>query len=855
MKRFLIAFAALLGLAVTAGADTVKTMKMLSPVKVRCALFTDSIDTKGKKHDKHTILMSTNVPLKNDSDACAIAEADTCGFITTTRAAGDNIYVFTTNLRADRFAKAKIKITSPARFEVYVDGAIKSIAVNGGVHNAKMAVQDSLKGATPAEFELRMEPQTLYTLAVKMLVEADDACAPALSVSYTTPGDSLTQIACAPALKSRYLLPQTIYGNRVQWVSVSPDGRYMLTNYLDYYNSRRNNSYTVLCDTKSGKKIATFPSGHKSLSWTPLTSQLYYKASSENGEKIILVNPATLQETLLADNLPEGGARLSPDEKSLYYTITEQLEADKAPVHRLLNRGDRIPGGRGRSFIWRYDLATGVRERLTAGLRSTGLCDISADGRYILYSCGEPVDNKWPFSKNSLFRLNVQTLEVDTLFTDEFFFGGVARFSPDGSQVLLTGGPESFGGVGKNCGSHPIANNYDTQAYIYTIDGGAIDPITKDFDPTVQFLQWNSKDNCIYFLTNDCDRKPVYRYNPAKKNFEKLPLEGDCVRSFSLSSKASVAGYVSVTASSGQAGYLFDARKGKSTLIAQPHSADLAKIELGEIHDWSFTASDGTEIDCYYCLPPAYDATKKYPLIVYYYGGTTPTVQEMDNPYAAQLFSSRGYITLVVNPSGTIGYGQEFSARHVNAWGQRTSDDIIEGTKEFCKQFSSVDSEHIGCLGASYGGFMTQYLQTRTDIFAAAASHAGISNVTSYWGEGYWGVGYNAVAAAQSYPWNNPTLFTQQGSLFNADKINTPLLLLHGTADTNVPVGESIQLYNALRVLGKTVEFIRVDGEDHFIADVPKRILWHNSIMAWFERWLKNDARWWNDIYPERLIK
>ena len=79
--------------------------------------------------------------------------------------------------------------------------------------------------------------------------------------------------------------------------------------------------------------------------------------------------------------------------------------------------------------------------------------------------------------------------------------------------------------------------------------------------------------------------------------------------------------------------------------------------------------------------------------------------------------------------------------------------------------------------------------------------------------------------------------------------------MLHGTADTNVPIGESIQLYNALRILGKTVEFVRVDGEDHFIADVPKRILWHNTIMAWFERWLKNDARWWNDIYPERVIK
>lgn len=845
--RFLNAFIACLCLATTAFADDIKQMRLLAPVKVRPAFFTDSVDTKGKKHDAAALMMKTHTPLSAADEAVGTTvECDSAGFIRLDKAEGDYIYVFTTAIRADRFANAKFVFTSPSRFEVYVDGVLKK---------EKNEVQDSLKNAGSCDFIQRMEPQVLYKVAVKMLVTASEASEPVLKAAYTLEGDTVTQIAASPSLKGRYLLPQTIYGNQVQWVSVSPDGRYYLIAHQEYHNAQRSHSYTELCEVKSGRKIATYPAGALVPSWTPRTSQLYYKAVSDEGEKIILVNPETLEERILADHVPGGAFSFSPDEKTLYFTIVEQVEGDKAPVHRLLNRGDRIPGSRGRGFIYRYNLETGVRERLTAGARSTNLCDISDDGRYILYSVGEPCDDKWPFSKTSLFCMDVEALTVDTLFTDEFFFGGVARFSPCGSKVLLTGGPEAFGGVGKNCGAHPIGNNYDTQAFILSLADKSIDPITKNFDPAVQFLQWNRKDGCIYFKTNDRDRLSIYSYNPAKKSFAKLPLEGDCVRSFSIARNASTAAYVSVTASSGQAAYLCDVRKGKSSLLADPYAATLAKMEMGEVHDWAFTASDGTEIDAFYCLPPAFDATKKYPLIVYYYGGTTPTTQEMGNPYAAQLFSSRGYVTLVINPSGTIGYGQEFAARHVNAWGQRTADDIIEGTKAFCKEFAYVDASHIGCLGASYGGFMTQYLQTRTDIFAAAASHAGISNVTSYWGEGYWGVGYNAVAAAQSYPWSNPELFTKQGSLFNADKINTPLLLLHGTADTNVPIGESIQLYNALRILGKTVEFIRVDGEDHFIADVPKRILWHNSIMAWFERWLKNDARWWNDIYPERMIK
>ncbi len=147
---------------------------------------------------------------------------------------------------------------------------------------------------------------------------------------------------------------------------------------------------------------------------------------------------------------------------------------------------------------------------------------------------------------------------------------------------------------------------------------------------------------------------------------------------------------------------------------------------------------------------------------------------------------------------------------------------------------------------------MTQYLLTQTDIFAAGVSHAGISNVTSYWGEGWWGYSYNSVAAAQSYPWTNPELFTKQGSLFNADKIHTPLLLLHGTADTNVPIGESIQLFNALRLLGRTVEFITVDKQDHFVLDHPHKRLWSATMMAWFAKWLQDDSRWWDSMYGNK---
>ena len=252
--------------------------------------------------------------------------------------------------------------------------------------------------------------------------------------------------------------------------------------------------------------------------------------------------------------------------------------------------------------------------------------------------------------------------------------------------------------------------------------------------------------------------------------------------------------------------------------------------------------------------PSDFDSTKKYPLIVYYYGGCLPSDRSFEMRYSAWLYTQQGYIVYVLNPSGTIGYGQEFAARHTNAWGDWTAEEIIEGVKRLCKEKTFINSKKIGCMGASYGGFMTQYLQTKTDIFACAVSHAGISNITSYWGEGYWGYSYSAAASAGSYPWNNPDLYTKHSPLFNADKINTPLLLLHGTADTNVPIGESIQMYNALKILGKEVEFITIKGENHGIVDFEKRLKWNNTIYAWFAKWLKDDSSWWEALYPEEKL-
>ena len=368
-------------------------------------------------------------------------------------------------------------------------------------------------------------------------------------------------------------------------------------------------------------------------------------------------------------------------------------------------------------------------------------------------------------------------------------------------------------------------------------------------------MAWSARDGRIFATATDTTAVGIYAFDPAKKTWAPLNAQVEAVGGLDLSVDGARLAWYGEDAMAPERAYTLDlTRKGaKAVRVAAPAAEALADVKLGNHEIWDFTSSDGTRIlgDVYY--PPDYSpsADRKWPCIVNYYGGTSPVSREYGGRYPKNLWAAHGYIVYVLQPSGATGFGQEFSARHVNDWGLTSAGEIIEGTQKFLDAHPFVDRSKVGCIGASYGGFMTQLLTTKTDLFAAAISHAGISALTSYWGEGWWGYIYSAVATAESYPWNRPDLYVEQSPLFHADRITTPLLLLHGGADTNVPVGESEQMYTALRILGKEVEFIKVDGQNHWILNYPQRVVWMETIIAWYDKLLKGEPGWWDELYGE----
>lgn len=825
---------------------TPMTSWRVKTLPVRAPFANDSIDPHGKTY-KTTDLLGSRMSARLKGGETT--EADTAGFVRLAAASNPDqnlMHVMQTQLRASRFTNGNLRVTSQAPFAVLVDGENKL---------TKKSVEDSLSSKSKRDVSLRLEPERDVTVTIRTLSVATDSVAPDVKIEFVADEgfDSVLMYTGAD-LKRRLNLGDTHFSNRVSGVELSPDGRYLLMRTYNSYDKDHSRTIATITDLNTGKIV----NGNVrwNARWMPDENILYYTQKGKDGRDLYLIDPLNGIETLAATGLPDGNIRWAPDGKWFLYTDYDDGVKESGPLRRYATPDDRMPGDRGRSYIMRYDLETGLSQRLTFGNHSTYINDIAPDGSRVLISNMSQNPRVRPFYNTTFYQLDLATMKADTLVAPGPQFVNGASYSPDGRKVLFTGSPEAFGGIGRNCGEHPIANDYDVQMFIMDLDTRKVESVTRDFDPSVdKILCWSEADGRIYFIAEEGFFKPVYAYDPAKRTFDKLPLEVPYVNAADLAQhSAKRLAYTGQGYEWAGRAYLLDVKSGRNTLLADPYGEHLSEIQLGKMEPWNFTAKDGSVIEGYVCYPPDYNPDHKYPLIVYYYGGTSPSQTRLLQPYTPQLLASRDYIVYILNPSGTTGYGQEFSARHVNAWGKYTASDIIEGVEKFIADHPSVDKDCIGCMGASYGGFMTQYLLTQTPMFAAAVSHAGISNVTSYWGEGYWGYSYNAVAAADSYPWNNPDLFTKQGSLFNADKINTPLLLLHGTADTNVPIGESIQLFNALRILGKDVEFVSVDGENHIIDDIEKRQLWQNTIMAWFAKQLQNDSSWWDDLYPERNL-
>lgn len=841
-KSGLLAAALMASISASAETIEVKTLKYAGPYAVAQPWMADSVNIKGEAFDLKQLLDSPlSFTLLNKGKEVSAAQllADK---------QQDALHLASFCVSNTQRTKATIAVEGLEQYRLFVDG--EQVAVNGDKAETIL---------TPSQ----------HTVVIKYLTRKN-ASADKKSIKLTVTAANGAPLSVGDAtVKRAYNIYDVICAPNYPSVSISPNGKFIVVRKTWVDRKGNNHSINELRNSQTNRLMATF---EESVKWMPSSNKLYFtqKASDSSiaGEEkqdgtlqLITINPLTMEREVLASHLPEGWFQFTPDEKTLIYTLTTEGRKKDPQVYDVKEPEDRQPGWRERSNLAKYDLASGILQPLTFGYHNIYLMDISADSRYLLIGKEEERLTKRPTTLTSFYRLDLGSMnassattpKVETLIEKGEFLNS-AQFSPDGKSILVSASPEAFNGIGKNVEEGQTPSMIDTQLYLMTLSDKKVRPLTKDFNPNVQSVDWSKADGNIYFTAEDKDCVHLFQLNPKSGKFTLLKTPEEYIKSFSLASSAAEMAFSGQSASNADRLYKMNTKALKSQLVDDLSARELKDIELGECKAWNFVNSRGDTLCCRYYLPPHFDAAKKYPMIVNYYGGCSPTSRMFQSRYPHHVYAAMGYVVLVVNPSGATGFGQKFSARHVDTAGEGVAEDIISSTQAFCDEHAFVNRKKIGCIGASYGGFMTQYLQTKTDLFAAAISHAGISDHTSYWGEGYWGYSYSEVSMASEYPWTNKHLFVDQSPLYNADKIHTPLLFVHGTADNNVPVGESIQLYTALKLLGRPTAMVLVDGQDHHIIDYEKRLKWQNTIFAWFAKWLQDDASWWTEMYGDEKM-
>ncbi len=812
MKLFLQLTACFIALPLILLAETkdVTNIHLIGPYSITKPFMTDSLDSEGKQIDLDEVFMDSPVPtsIKGEETSLPFSIND------------EGFYFAGFSIQNTGFAKGKVDVKCESKHKLFIDGNEQ-----GG------------------DFEL---VPGRHEVCIKLLRKGEKPDTLRVSV------ESEQALEINPEGKRYWTNADMMHGERINGVELSSSGKYVRIHKNITYKGGETEGKDIFIDLATGKEFSL--NGFQR--WLPKGDRYLRSYRETEGTKCYeTVDPKTGEKTFIGKYTGKGYAWLTDDLKHFLVTLDEKVPEEKnKDVHQILEPDDRQPGYRNRRNHSLYDIETGITTPITKGARNVYVVPNKDASRFLVSIRSEELTER-PFEFTDLLLLDMKTGTADTLVRHDGFIGSF-QFSPDEKYISLTGSPEALGGIGNTLSGDKIPSSYEYELFLINLETKEVSCLTRDFDPSVSSYQWSEQDGMIYALCENRDLKSLYRINPKNEKAEMLQLSEPYIySSFSLADEKPLLAYIGESSMSTDRCWLRDLKTGKERVLCDINPTRLKDIQLGECHDWNFKAERGDTIYGCYFLPPFFDETKQYPMLVYYYGGCSPVGRLLDSYYNFQEWAAMGYVVYLIQPSGCSGFGQEFASRHVNAYGDYTADDIIQGTKQFCEEHPFVKADKVGCMGASYGGFMTMYLQTVTDIFAAAMSHAGISNPASYWGYGYWGYSYNTTAAAHSYPWNNMELYSGHAPLFNADKVHTPILFMHGGADTNVPINESIQMFTALKLLGRECAFITVEGENHHILNYNKRIRWHDSIMAWFAKWLQDDPTWWNTMYPEKNLK
>ena len=278
--------------------------------------------------------------------------------------------------------------------------------------------------------------------------------------------------------------------------------------------------------------------------------------------------------------------------------------------------------------------------------------------------------------------------------------------------------------------------------------------------------------------------------------------------------------------------------------VTHLNDALLAPLDLPKMESFWFTAKDGTKLQGFVIRPPGFDPAKKYPLKFLIHGGPQGAWGDMwSYRWNAELFAANGYVVVMINPRGSTGYGQAIVDGVNGDWGGKPYTDLMTGLDYAERHYPFIDTHRECALGASYGGYMANWVLGHTDRFKCIVSHDGMFDAESAFGttEEDW---FN-IWEFKGHPWDyygkpdseNP--FRKWSPSLYAKNFKTPTLVVHSQLDYRLDVSEGFQLFDTLQLLHVPSKMLYFPDDGHWVLKPQNSRLWWKTVNDWVDEWTK----------------
>ncbi len=683
-------------------------------------------------------------------------------------------------------------------------------------------------------------------------------------------GGVFVQVSAQPTAKKPFTFEDMMSLKRIGGPVISPDGKWVLFAAVDVdlkENKRISHLWVVPTAGGPARQIPGTPAGESGGRWSPDGKSYLYLSAAEGGSQVWIgsLDPASglpngAPKKITSISTEADGAIWSPDGKNIVFVsevfpgcmddacnkFSDQARADskvKATIfeHLLFRHWNHYSAGK-RSHLFVVPADGGVAKDLTPGDHDVPPFSLGGQDAYAISPDGKEVafTSNWDevgatSTNNDIFVVPITGGEPKKLSTSP---GGDSTplYSPDGKWLAWR--------MQKRSG-------YESDRFrlvVYDRNSGQIKNLTEDFDQWVEAVAWSPDSKFIYFTSENKGEAPIYQLNPAAAN---APVSAARIRSNAIQEiTRGVNDEVSVTPDgktlvftrlSAQAPNevdKMDLDTKKVEELSHLNDATLAKIDLPPVEAFWFAGAGGTKVQGFLLKPPRFNKDEKYPVKFLIHGG--PQGQwgdEWSYRWNAELFAADGYVVIMINPRGSTGYGQAFVDGVNKDWGGKPYIDLMNGLDYAEKTYPFIDKNRECALGASYGGYMINWILGHTNRFKCLVSHDGMFNTESAYGstEELWFPEWEFGDT----PWTNREGYRKWSPHLFAAQFKTPTLVVHGQLDYRLDVSEGFQLFTTLQRLKIPSKMLYFPDEGHWVLKPQNSELWYKTVNGWVDSYLK----------------